>query len=70
MLRLIGEMVEARIRPDTVEVWYGGRKVEELVRFSKHRIDYRHIIDWLERKPGACGVSFAEVDIECACFCK
>ena len=20
---------------------------------SKHRIDYRHIIDWLERKPGA-----------------
>ena len=54
--RLIGEMVEARIRPDTVEVWYGGRKVEELVRLrgrSKHRIDYRHIIDWLERKPGA-----------------
>ena len=54
--RLIGEMVEARIRPDTVEIWYGDRKVEELPRLrgrSKHRIDYRHIIDWLVRKPGA-----------------
>jgi hypothetical protein len=30
--------------------------VEELPRLrgrSKHRIDYRHIIDWLVRKPGA-----------------
>jgi hypothetical protein len=54
--RLIGEMVEARVRPDTVEIWYGDKKVEELPRLrgrSKHRIDYRHIIDWLVRKPGA-----------------
>lgn len=54
--RLIGEIVEARIKSDTVEVWYGDRKVEELPRLrgrSKHRIDYRHIIDWLVRKPGA-----------------
>jgi hypothetical protein len=54
--RLIGEMVEARVHPDTVEIWYGGRKVEELPRLrgrSKHRIDYRHMIDWLVRKPGA-----------------
>ncbi len=54
--RLIGQMVEARVRPDTVEIWYGDRKVEELPRLrgrSKHRIDYRHIIDWLVRKPGA-----------------
>jgi hypothetical protein len=54
--RLIGEMVEACVRPDTVEIWYGDRKVEELPRLrgrSKHRIDYRHIIDWLVRKPGA-----------------
>jgi hypothetical protein len=53
---LIGEMVEARVLPDTVEIWYGDRKVEELPRLrgrSKHRIDYRHIIDWLLRKPGA-----------------
>jgi hypothetical protein len=54
--RLIGEMVEARVGPDTVEIWYADRKVEELPRLrgrSKHRVDYRHIIDWLVRKPGA-----------------
>src|SRR5438270_6078011 len=54
--RLIGEIVEARTKSDTVEVWYGDRKVEEVPRLrgrSKHRIDYRHIIDWLVRKPGA-----------------
>jgi len=54
--RLIGEIVEARLKPGNVEVWYGDRKVEELPRLrgrSKHRIDYRHIIDWLVRKPGA-----------------
>ena len=54
--RLIGEIVEARVLPDTVEIWYADRKVEELPRLrgrSKHRIDYRHIIDWLVRKPGA-----------------
>ena len=49
-------MVEARVGPDLVEIWYADRKVEELPRLrgrSKHRIDYRHIIDWLVRKPGA-----------------
>ncbi len=54
--RLIGEIVEACIRPDTVEIWYGDRKIEELPRLrgrGKHRVDYRHIIDWLVRKPGA-----------------
>jgi hypothetical protein len=54
--RLIGEQVEARIGAETVEVWYAGNKVEELPRLrgrGKHRVDYRHIIDWLVRKPGA-----------------
>jgi len=54
--RLIGERVEARLRMETVEVWYGGRLVEQLPRLrgrGKHRVDYRHIIDWLVRKPGA-----------------
>jgi hypothetical protein len=54
--RLIGEQVEARLSADTVEVWYGGKKVEDMPRLrgrSKHRIDYRHVIDWLVRKPGA-----------------
>jgi hypothetical protein len=56
--RLIGEQVEARLGAEVVEVWYAGRKVEDLARLrgrGKHRVDYRHIIDWLVRKPGAFG---------------
>lgn len=54
--RLIGEQVEARLYMNHVEIWYGQRKVEEMPRLrgrQKHRVDYRHIIDWLVRKPGA-----------------
>jgi hypothetical protein len=54
--RLIGEQVEARIQAERIEIWYAGRQVEELPRLrgrGKHRVDYRHIIDWLVRKPGA-----------------
>jgi hypothetical protein len=54
--RLIGEPVEVRLGAERIEVWYAGRKVEELPRLrgrGKHRVDYRHIIDWLVRKPGA-----------------
>jgi hypothetical protein len=53
---MIGELVEVRLKADSVEVWYGERKMEELPRLrgrGKHRVDYRHIIDWLVRKPGA-----------------
>jgi hypothetical protein len=54
--RLIGEVVEARIYAHYLEVWYGGQKMEQLPRLrgrSQYRVDYRHIIDWLVRKPGA-----------------
>jgi hypothetical protein len=54
--RLIGEQVEVRLHMDHVEVWYGQKKVEQMPRLRgrrKHRVDYRHIIDWLVRKPGA-----------------
>ena len=54
--RLIGEQVEARLSAETVEIWYAGQMVEQLSRLrgrNKHRVDYRHIIDWLVRKPGA-----------------
>ena len=54
--RLIGAQVEARSYLDHVEVWYGQKKVEDLPRLrgrGRHRIDYRHIIEWLMRKPGA-----------------
>ena len=54
--RLIGEVVEARVYAHYLEVWYGGQKMEQLPRLrgrSQYRVDYRHIIDWLVRKPGA-----------------
>jgi hypothetical protein len=54
--RLIGEMVEVRLHCEHLEVRYGQRVVERLPRLrgeNRHRIDYRHIIDWLVRKPGA-----------------
>lgn len=54
--RLIGEQVEARLYMERVEIWYGQKKVEEMPRLrgrKRHRVDYRHIIDWLVRKPGA-----------------
>lgn len=54
--RLIGEQVEARLYMDQVEVWYGQKKIAQMPRLRgrrKHRVDYRHIIDWLVRKPGA-----------------
>lgn len=54
--RLIGEIVEARVSSDQIEIWYGGQKVDQFARQrgrTNYRIDYRHIIDWLVRKPGA-----------------
>lgn len=54
--RLIGEGVEIRVYADLLEVWYAHRKVDTLPRLrgeNGHRIQYRHIIDWLIRKPGA-----------------
>src|SRR5262249_45047085 len=54
--RLIGEWVEARVGSEAVEVWYAQRVVERLPRLRgrhRHHIDYRHVIDWLVRKPGA-----------------
>jgi len=54
--RLIGEEVEARISMETIEVWYAQEVVQRMPRLrgqAKHQIDYRHIIGWLVRKPGA-----------------
>jgi hypothetical protein len=54
--RLIGQKVEVRLYVRHLEVWYGQKKVEELPRLrgrQQHRVNYRHIIDWLVRKPGA-----------------
>ena len=54
--RLIGEWVEVHVGAEALEVWHGARRVDHLPRLrgrGKHRIEYRHIIDWLVRKPGA-----------------
>ena len=54
--RLIGHQVEARQHPDVVEVYYRGQLVETMPRLRADgdvRIDYRHVIWSLVRKPGA-----------------
>jgi len=54
--RLINENVKVRVYADHLDVWYGQRKIETLPRLrgeDGHCVNYRHIIDWLVRKPGA-----------------
>jgi hypothetical protein len=54
--RLIGEMVEVRVGVEELEVWYGGELQERIPRVrgrGHERINYRHVIEWLVRKPGA-----------------
>lgn len=54
--RLIGEVIYIRLYADYFELWYGQRRLEVIPRLRgsrNHHIQYRHIIDWLVRKPGA-----------------
>jgi transposase len=54
--RLIGETVRVRLSERSIEIWFAGRReltAERLIGRSGHRIDYRHIIWSLVRKPGA-----------------
>jgi len=54
--KLIGERIKVRLFMDHLEVWYGQKRVDLLPRLrgeGKHKINYRHIIDSLVRKPGA-----------------
>jgi hypothetical protein len=53
---LMGHTVEARVHPNVVEVRYRDQVVQTMPRLrgeDEHRIDYRHVIGWLVRKPGA-----------------
>ena len=53
---LIGQQVRVRVLAQRLEVWYAQRMVESLPRLrgeGRQLIQYRHIIDWLVRKPGA-----------------
>lgn len=54
--RLIGYRLKARIYTDSIELEYRGQVIERLERLrgqDKDKIDYRHIIPSLVRKPGA-----------------
>ncbi len=54
--RLIGERVAVRLCAEHLDVHYAQRRVERLPRLrgkGRHSIQYRHVIDWLRRKPGA-----------------
>jgi hypothetical protein len=54
--RLIGEKVRVRLYAEEIQVWYAQRQIDTFARLrgvGKHHIQYRHIIDWLVRKPGA-----------------
>ena len=54
--RLIGERIEVRASSEYLEIWYGQKLIETLPRLrgeAKSAINYRHIVDWLIRKPGA-----------------
>jgi hypothetical protein len=52
----MGHAVEVRLHADRVEVLFAGRRIEVMPRLrgeGGHRIDYRHVIWSLVRKPGA-----------------
>ena len=54
--RLIGESVKIKVFADQLEIWYAQKCTERIPRLrgeGKHRIQYRHVIDSLVRKPGA-----------------
>ena len=54
--RLIAETVDVRIHAERIELFYAQKLTLSMPRLrgeDKHSINYRHIIDWLVRKPGA-----------------
>ena len=54
--RLIGERVAVVIHSETIEVFYAQKMIQCMPRLRGKRgscIDYRHVIDWLVRKPRA-----------------
>ena len=54
--RLVREKVTVRLYAERLEIWHGQSHIENIPRLrgsGNHHIQYRHIIDWLVRKPGA-----------------
>ena len=57
--RLIGEWVEAIVGLEEIEGLYAGETVQRMPRLrgsGKHRIDWRHMSDWLARKRSRRGM--------------
>jgi hypothetical protein len=54
--QLIGEKLDVHVMAECLEVWFGAKLIDRVPRLrgrKKHLINYRHVIDWLVRKPGA-----------------
>jgi hypothetical protein len=54
--RLIGELVRVRIYANAIKIFYAQKQQETYVRLKgehQSHINYRHVIKWLIRKPGA-----------------
>ena len=64
--RLIGEHVDVHVYAGHIDVYYNRTFVESIVRLSGragHCINYRHVIDWLVRKPGAFAAYRYQADL-------
>lgn len=54
--RLIGETLQVQLFADHLDLYYAQKLVDKLPRLrgkNRHLINYRHLIDQLQRKPGA-----------------
>jgi len=54
--RLIGETLQVQLFADHLDLYYAQKRVDTLPRLRgrcRHLINYRHVIDQLQRKPGA-----------------
>lgn len=54
--RLIGETLQVQLFADHLDLYYAQKRVDTLPRLrgkNRHRINYLHVIDQLQRKPGA-----------------
>jgi hypothetical protein len=54
--RLIGEGLQVQLFADHLDLYYAQKRVDTLPRLRgkcRHLINYRHVIDQLQRKPGA-----------------
>src|SRR5512143_3925616 len=48
--RLVGEFVDVHVGAEALDIWHGVRKVDTLPRLrgrGKHRVEYRHVEEWL-----------------------